>query len=122
MTMRDHAGNERAVDLPRRRRAPGQGRDDGDLGDGAGGPIGGKEGRGDGKHQRRHDDQPRQGEHGNDVMCALLVVRAVRQPGHQAQREARHSAHGADDDAIRPNHEPDVAICRPHGLEHPEGA
>ena len=119
---RDHAGNERAVDLARRRGAPGQGADHRDAGDGAGGVAGGEEGGDDGQHHGHHDHGPRQGERRDEVMRALLVVWAVGQPGHQTQREAHHGAHGADDDAVGLQHEPDVAVRRPHGLEHPDGA
>src|SRR5271165_4943629 len=51
-----------------------------------------------------------------------VMARAGGQPRHQAQREAHHGAHGADDDAVGPQHEPDITVRRPHGLEHPEGA
>ena len=59
---------------------------------------------------------------GDEVMRALLVVRAVGEPGHQTQPETHHGAHGADDDAVGLQHEPDVAVRRPHGFEHPDGA
>ena len=55
--------------------------------------------------------------------CALCsLVRAVGQPEHQAQREAHDGTHDPDDDAVGLQDEPDVAVGRPHGLEHPEGA
>ena len=119
---RDHTGNERAVDLAWRRGTPGQGADDRHAGDGAGGVAGGEERRDDGEHHGRHDHVPRQGERADDVVRALLVVRPVGQPEHQAQREAHDGPHDPDDDAVGLQDEPDVAVGRPHGLEHAEGA
>ena len=98
----------------------GQGADHRDPGDGAGGMAGGEEGGDDGEHHRHHDHRPRQGEHRDEVVRALLVVRAVGQPRHQAQRESHQGTHHPDDHAVRPQHETDVAVGRPHRLEHPE--
>ena len=118
----DHAGNQRAVDLAWRRRAPGQGTDHRHAGDGAGGVAGGEEGRDDREHHGRHDHVPRQGEHPDEVVRVLLVGRAVGEPHHQAQHEAHDGPDDPDDDAVGLQDEPDVAVGRPHGLEHAEGA
>ena len=71
---RDHARNERAADLARRRGASGQGADDRHPGDGAGGVAGGEEGCDDREHQGRSDDVPRQGERRNDVVRVRSLV------------------------------------------------
>ena len=115
---RDHAGNQRAVDLAWRRGTSGQRADDRHAGDGARRVAGGEERCDDRQHHGRHDHVPGQCERADDVVRALLVVRAVDQPEHQAEREAQDGAHEAHDDTVRLQDEPDVAVGRPHRLEH----
>ena len=59
---------------------------------------------------------------GDDVVRALFVVRSVGQPGRRPSAKPRTAPDGADDDAVDLQDEPDVAVGRPHRLEHPEGA
>ena len=117
----DHAGHQRAVDLAWGRGTPGQRADDRHAGNGARRVAGGEEGRDDREHHGRHDHVPGQCERADDVVRALLVVRSVRQPEDQTECEAQDGAHHAHNDAVDLQDEPDVAVGRPHGLEHPEG-
>jgi len=68
------------VDLTRRRRATGQRVDDRDLRDGARRPRRREVRRQDCEDYGQHYDDPRKGEHADEVMRALFETRSIGQP------------------------------------------
>ena len=97
----DHARHERAVNLAGWRGTAGESADDWHTRDGPRRVAGGEESREHRQHHRRHDHVPGQRELRDDVVRALFVVRAVDQPEDEAEHEAQHGAHGADNDPVR---------------------
>ena len=112
----------RAANLLGRCRPSRQRRHDGDAGDGASGAGGGQVRRDEGQDQCDADHLPGQRHHADDVMGALHEVRSVGEPQPEAHNRAEKGADEAHHGAVRPNHQADVAVGGPEGLEHANGA
>ena len=104
--------------LLRRGRAAGQRGHDRDSRDRLRRPGGGEVGRDDRQGHRDADDRPRQLEHAHDVVRAVLRLRAVGEPGEEADHRSRDGAHDAGGGAVGPDDQADVPLRRALGGEH----
>ena len=68
------------------------------------------------------DHGPREREHADDVVRALLEARAVGEPDDEPEDEAEDRTDDTDDGAVGADDETDVAVGRAGRLEHPDGA
>ena len=104
--------------LLRRGRAAGQRGHHRDFRDRLRRPGGGEVGRDDRQGHRDADDRPRQLEHAHDVVRAVLGLRAVGEPGEEAERRSRDGAHDAGGGAVGPDDQADVPLRRALSGEH----
>ena len=118
----DDAGERRAVDLARRRRSARQRLDDRHLGDRPRRAGRREEGRDDREHHRGDDHGPREREHADDVVRALLEARTVGEPDDEPEDEAEDRTDDTDDRAVGADDETDVAVGRAGRLEHADRA
>ena len=117
----DQSGDGRAAHLLGWGGPPGQGGHDGDLGDGPGRQPRREDGGHHGQQQRQADHPPRQGEHADQVVRALLQRGPVGQPAGQPEHQAEDRAGDADDGAVGQHHEADVPVGGARRGEHAEG-
>ena len=110
------------MDLARRRRSARQRLDDRHLGDRPRRTRRREEGRDDREHHGCSDDHPREREHPDDVVRALLEARAVGEPDDEPEDEAEDRTDDADDRAVGADDETDVAVGRAGRLEHADRA
>ncbi len=104
--------------LPRRGRAAGERGHDRDPRDRLRRPGGGEVGRDDRQGHGDADDRPRQLEHPHDVVRAVFRLRAVGEPGEEAEHGARDGAHDAGGGAVGPDDQADVPLRRALSGEH----
>src|ERR1039458_2076726 len=74
--------------------------------------------RQNGEHHGQEYDDPRKGEHADEVMRALFETRTIRQPTRETHDETEDRANDTDDGAVRTHDESHVTIRRANRLEH----
>ena len=118
----DDARERGTVDLTRRRRSARQRLDDRHLGDRPRRTGRREVGRDDREHHGGDHDGPREREHADDVVRALLETRTVGEPDDEPEDEAEDRTDDTDDRAVGADDETDVAVGRAGRLEHPDRA